>query len=329
MAENIKEWIQRVAVSSNELENTNSDLKRIYLIRNIQAFNYIVSLIRDNQGSFGTGYPFYVLEGNLDGKLPIIREQTRYNNELIRHGNKSQRDVWVCEDCLNKNYSNMPDLKQVCKPCPNMDNELKPRKLLNRLIDLDMWMICKDGDIERVQVELANLLGKFGIKTSDVDPVQTIKDMEEITQQLKDGIMPNKFLPIDAHIIEYSKIKKLIQDVPGELKRAKQENQIPYLPIHPKSYRKTWQYDDEAYNYIYDFLSAFTEFNVVDELKDIILKTRKEVADTYSNEELYEFLLNSATDGNKRRNKTAALPRTFIKRANRWRNIDLVYGGRG
>ena len=329
MAENIKEWIQRVAVSSNELENTNSDLKRIYLIRNIQAFNYIVSLIRDNQGSFGTGYPFYVLEGNLDGKLPIIREQIRYNNELIKHGNKSQGDVWWCEDCLNKNYSNMPDLKQVCKPCPNMDNELKPRKLLNRLIDLDMWMICKDGDVERVQAELANLLGQFGIKTSDVDPVQTIKDMEEITQQLKDGIMPNKFLPIDAHIIEYSKIKELIQNVPHELKKAKQENQIPYLPIHPKSYRKTWQYDDEAYNYIYDFLSAFTEFNVVDELKDIILKTRKEVADTYSNEELYEFLLNSATDGNKRRNQTAELLRTFIKRADRWRSIDLVYGGRG
>ncbi len=54
---------------------------------------------------------------------------------------------------------------------------------------------------------------------------------------------------------------KLIEDVPKELHEAKIEDRIPYLPIMPKSLRKHWQYDDEAYNFIYDYLSAFTPFN--------------------------------------------------------------------
>lgn len=207
MENSMKNLIKKVVQSSNDLEKTNTDLKRRYFIRNIQAFNYIVSLIDKNKGSFGTGYPFYILQKDLTGEMPVINEQIRYNNELIAEAEKSSKTDWVCEGCLIEKYDDMPDLKQVCKPCPNMDNGLKPRKLINRLQDLDMWMVCEDGGVEQAQQQLTALLSKYNIHTSDVNPVQTIHDMEEITEDIKKGVMPKKFLPIDAHIIEYSKIR--------------------------------------------------------------------------------------------------------------------------
>lgn len=110
----------------------------------------------------------------------------------------------------------------------------------------------------------------------------------------------------------------MIEKVPLELIRAKANRQIPYIPIHPKSYRKTWQYDDEAYNFIYDFLSAFTSFNFTDELSETLKTTRGKVARDYTNDELYEFLLQSATEPNKRRNRTKELRKVFDDRIASW-----------
>lgn len=61
---------------------------------------------------------------------------------------------------------------------------------------------------------------------------------------------------------------KLIEKVPDELQQAKKSGRKPYLPIRPKSFRKEWQYDDEAYNFIYDYLSAFTAFNFPPSLEE-------------------------------------------------------------
>lgn len=319
MRNSIKDWVGKVAQASNDFERNNTDLKRRYFIRNIEAFNYLVSLIGSNRGSFGTGYPFYVLQKDLTGQMPVIDEQIRYNNELLAQAEESKKSNWVCKECLIENYDDMPDLKQVCKPCPNMDNGLKPRKIINRLPDIDMWMICADGHVEEAQGELAKLLREYDIHTSDVNPVQTIQDMEEITEDIKKGVMPKKFLPIDAHIMEYSKMSRLIEQVPLVLARAKAEGHVPYLPIHPKSYRKTWQYDDEAYNFIYDFLSAFTEFNFTSAMSQSLQNTRSKVADEYTTDELYAFLLQSATEPNKRRNQTKALRKAFEDRIGTWR----------
>lgn len=319
MSSSIRELIEKVTNASNDFEIDRSELKRKYFIRNIYAFSYLVSLIDGNKGSFGTGYPFYVLEEDLTGEFPVIEEQIRYNNELLEHTKKTSRSDWTCKECLTKNYNDMPDLKQVCKPCPNMDNELKPRKIINRLPDIDMWMVCEDSHVETAQKELTELLAKHGIRTSDVDPIQTIKDMEEIAEDIKNGNMPKKFLPIDAHIIKHSKIKKLIQQVPGALDQAREKGQIPYLPIHPKSYRKKWQYDDEAYNFIYDFLSAFTQFNFTGALEQLLTTTRGTVIEKYSPEELYDFLLQSASEPNKRRNQTKELSEAFYRKIESWK----------
>lgn len=314
----MRDLIKKVADSSNDFELNASDLKRRYFLLNIESFNYIASLISQNRGSFGTGYPFYALPKGMIGEMPIIDEQIRYNNELLAEAEKSSKTSWACKDCLMKNYDDMPDLKQVCKPCPNMDSELKPRKIINRLPDIDMWIICADGSMAKTEQQLTNLLEQYDIHTSDVNPVQTIQDMEEITQDIKRGVMPRKFLPIDAHIMEYSKMKKLIEQVPLVLAQAKGSGQVPYLPIHPKSYRKTWQYDDVAYNFIYDFLASFTDFNFPGELSDLLRAVRNKVANAYTPDELYSFLLQGATESTKRRNQTQELKKVFYDRVASW-----------
>lgn len=74
---------KQTGLISNEFEKNNSELKRQYLIWNINLINSIMAQIEGYRGSLGTGYPFYVLDKNLEGYLPIIDEQFRYNNELI------------------------------------------------------------------------------------------------------------------------------------------------------------------------------------------------------------------------------------------------------
>lgn len=154
----IKEVVEEVERSSTTFEKTNTDLKRKFLKWNIEAFNMLAASVTVNRGSFGTGYPFYVLDENLNGEIPIISEQIRYNRQLVRDGEPVQKSIWQCKSCLERNYEIMPDLKIVCKPCPNMLDSLKPRKLINRLPDLDMWLVCEDGKVEQAQEELFDFL---------------------------------------------------------------------------------------------------------------------------------------------------------------------------
>lgn len=322
------EWIEDATNASTEYEKSNSDLKRRYLIKNIQEFNYITSLISVRRGSFGTGYPFYVLDKELNGQLPVIQEQIRYNKELLNRARTTKTKKWTCEECLTRRRQNMPDLKQICKPCPNMEKELKPRKVINTLPDVDMWMICEDGKLEEAQEQLARLLARHNIFTSDVDPLKTIKDMTEIVQNIKDGIMPKKFLPIDAHIMEYSAMQELISQVPDALREARENKEKPYLPIHPKPYRKIWQYDDEAYNFISDFLASFTEFDVPDQLDQQIQFTRRIIAKQFTPHELYDFFLESTNDANRRRFGEQALRQRFFDRVTSWKDTETDRGDR-
>ncbi len=317
----IEKMIQKVEKASSTFEKTNTELKRKFLIWNIEAFNIIASHVSVNKGTFGTGYPFYVLDKNLEGKLPIISEQIRYNRELIRNGEPFQKSIWLCKPCLDRKYSKMPDLKKICKPCPNMIDKLKPRKLINRLPDLDMWLICEDGKIEIAENELKKLLEFYGMRPSDKDPMKSIEDISEISEMLKNNIIPKIFLPIDTHIVEYSEIKKLIKKLPEELRESKKEGRKPYLPIHPISYRKQWQYDDEAYNFIYDYLSAFTAFNIQDDLQKELENSRYMVSTEFESEELFQILLNSATISNNRRFHTPELEDIFIEKVEQWKML--------
>lgn len=312
-------FCKQVAEISNEFEKNNSDLKRKYLLYNIMLYNNVVSMVDSYCGSFGTGYPFYALTKDLTGQLPVIDEQFRYNNELISHVDNSKHTIWSCFNCLSQNGSTMPDLKQICKPCPNMDDELKPRKLINRLSDVDMWMICKDNSTDSAKDNLIDLFQKHSIHTSDIDPIQTINDLLIIVEGIKNSIMPEKLLPFDTHIVEFSTLFSLIEQVPFVLRKAIEDGTIPYLPIHPLSYRKTWQYDDAAYNFIHDYLSSFTEFNFSEDLNQLLSETRSVIANNYSFEQLYYYLIATGPQSVKRRHKTKELKERFRERIDLWK----------
>lgn len=98
MKENItiQELTGKVEKASTDFEISNTDLKRKYILWNIEVFNILAKHVSVSKGTFGTGYPFYVLDNNLQGTLPIIPEQIRYNMQLVKDGKPFQKSIWLC-----------------------------------------------------------------------------------------------------------------------------------------------------------------------------------------------------------------------------------------
>ena len=310
------DYCQKSVEASSIFETNNTDLKRLYILENIKKFNNMAKYVSNYNGTFGTGYPFYALDSDLKGKLPIIEEQLRYNKELLEKIKESNKIIWLCGKCLEEQGETLPDLKQICKPCPRIDNELKPRKIVNRLPDIDMWIVSEKKNVEQTKEEMTKLFDSFDLYPSDINPIRTMQDIIDISENIVQGTMPDKNLPLDAHIIDKETLIDLIENVPKTLKESVSEN-TPYLPIHPQSYRKKWQYDDEAYNFIYDYLSAFTPFNC--DIMEMLVDSRKKVSSDFTNDELFKFLYSSATDANKRRFESKSLKKIFNERMETWR----------
>ncbi len=306
------------AMASTDFERSNSELKKLYLLKNILFYNDVTKSVDGNCGTFGTGYPFYALNNNFDGQLPVIEEQIRYNNELISAAAGSKCNSWNCSNCLQQKGHMMPDLKQVCKTCKNMDDALKPRKVINRLPDIDMWMVCDTSCITDAKKKLTLLFKENGMKPSDINPIETLEDIFSISEDIKNGKMPSKKLPLDSHIIDYNVLFSLIERVPYVIKKATENWEIPYLAIHPLSYRKKWQYDDMPYNFIHDYLSSLTEFGFKDELKDILIQTRRELVSIYTPEQLYNYLVLCGPASVARRHETKELKKVFEERISLW-----------
>ena len=304
-----------VADISDDYELCNNELKKEYMRFNIEIINAVMRSIKGYAGSFGTGYPFYVLKENFEGELPIIEEQIRYNNELRECSDKSNRSCWYCYDCLHNIGSIMPDLKQWCKPCPYMDDGLKPRKIINRLPDMDMWMIVEDDKYEEAKTKLLDRFNKLGLYTSDVDPIRSIKELDEVVSDLKNGNMPRKYLPLDVHIVKKS---ELILAMDRTYKAFLYNIQNPYVPMLPLSLRKTWQHDDTAYNFAFDFLFSLTPFNWDEDIMKELTLIRREISNK-SDVELESILLNISGDSVKRRFETEELKLVFKERTNSWK----------
>lgn len=309
-----------VANISTKYELTNSELKRKYIIFNINLINTIMQSVDGYKGSFGTGYPFYAFGKKLDGEIPIIEEQLRYNNALIESVDTCNNKTWVCGNCLSQFCDSMPDLKIFCKPCPKMSNELKPRKIINRLPDIDIWMIAEDAKINTIKNTLSKLFEYYDLHTSDVDPLQTIDDVKEIVETLAAGNMPMKKLPIDIHIIGYNELSELIKQLPIILMNAKTAGEKPYLPIHPISLRKKWQYDDESYNFVLDFLFSLTDYNWDNDLKELLNNTRNTIVKNFNVDELYDILIETSPVVS-RRIKNPVLTKTFKMEVSSWKEL--------
>lgn len=308
---------KKAADASTRFERLNNDLKRRYFIKNMERINMIMEHTPGYCGSFGTGYPFYVLDDKFQGELPIIEEQIRYNNELYDASLKINE--WPCEECLNTRGSRMPDLKRYCKVCPQVDDVYKPRRVLNRLPDVDMWMICQDDKIEDAKRVMVELFKSYGMHTSDVDPVGSVDELDEIVTQLEEGKMPNKMLPLDVHIISYSEFASLLDEIPFAICNAMDNNVTPYLPIHPQSLRKTWQYDDTAYNFVLDFLLSMTPFNWERKLDRKLQLSRMVIGDMFTEEDLKAILEKVSPDSVKRRMETKQLQKSYERRVSTWK----------
>lgn len=318
MGKSIKFCID-VATSSNTYERNNSELKRLYIIRNIEQIKQIISNVTGYIGCFGTGYPFYILDDNMQGQLPIIEEQIRYNNELINFALMSHHETWVCANCLDEFGDKMPDLKQICYRCTKIEKELRPRKVINRLPDIDIWMICEDDKVEFAKQEIQDKLLKNNIYPSDINPIKTIEDVFEITSSIESGQMPTKNLPLDIHIVKYSEILALINYVPGIIAESIAHNAIPFLPIHPISLRKRWQYDDTPYNFILDFLLSFTPLEIDKSLSNAINESRSKITSYLSIAELNQILLAVSPDSVKRRLRTKEMQNRYESRIKSWK----------
>lgn len=305
------------ATASTIFERNNTELKRQYVVKNVQVINSVMERIPGYCGSFGTGYPFYTLDSAMNGQLPVIDEQIRYNNELA--GEAAGCGTWACEECLKANGSKMPDLKQICKPCPNVKDSIKPRKVINRLPDIDMWMICEDDKVEEAKAAMVAAFNGLNMRTSDVDPVETIHEVVRIASDIQKGVMPKYYLPLDVHIIEQSKMSILLKDVPFTLLEVADTNQVPYLPIHPVSLRKTWQYDDSAYNFILDYLYSLTPFNWTPSLMKTLEISRFLVKSHFSTEDLEEMLGRVASPSVERRFATPELKLSYERRVKEWK----------
>lgn len=320
MAKSI-EFVKNAGHLSNIFEYNNTELKKQYIISNIILYNTIIDVLKSSSGTFGTGYPFYVFDKNFSGALPVIDEQIRYNNELIQNAERSGLKEWRCSDCLTDRYHTMPDLKQICRACPNIISEIKPRELIKRLPDLDMWMVCNDDDIMKVAENVSSLLYANGFKTSDIDPFNTIYDLQEIVLSLLNGQMPAKKIPIDTHIIDNATLYTLICQIPDTIDYCSKHDIVPYLPIHPLSLRKTWQKDDMAYNFVFDYLYSFTEFNFDPKLQKVLDETRKYIAEKYSLTELYKFMLQTGSEFVAKRQKTPGMKEVFERRIESWKEL--------
>ena len=320
--------IRNASNASTMFEETNTELKREYLKNYIDLYNEITSSLPGYKGSFGTGYPFYALGKDLEGKLPVIEEQIRYNYDLIKDLHEyiiqpnyyyDKNRIWNCEVCLAENGSSMPNLKTICKRCPEVHEKLRPRKIINRLPDIDLWMVIEDGYEDVTKKKLINLFEKHNLHTSDVDPIGTINKVYNIAKELKEGKMPTEYIPLDTHLVTYDNLYSLIDKTPYEMDKAKKDGRIPYIPILPESLRKTWQYDDEAYNFIHDYLYAFTEYNFESNLLKRLKETRKEIADKYTNGELERIAILTGSKSVSKRQENFVLKKRFDERINLWR----------
>ena len=307
---------------SSQFEKMRRDLKKQYLLSNINEINNIMKEIPNCRGSFGTWYPFYALWNNFEGNLPIIQEQLRYNQKLLDLLEKQKDQLWKCFACMREN--NLPNLKTVCNCCSNIEKWLKPRKIINRLPDIDMWAIIDDDKIEENKKILKEICEEHGLYPSDIDPKKTMKEFQEIISNLKQQKLPQRFLPLDMHIIGHDTLNTLIKQVPEIIQNKmdierESDDLFPYLPILPLSLRKIRQYDDEPYNFILDFLFSFTPLFLSDELNDSIIKARKEVAKLLDTTKKRLSVLKSVCNPSiKRRLETPELKNFYLTRIKSW-----------
>jgi len=311
-------FLKDTVQSASDFETWNTDLKKQYLMGNIQTISNIMLKCDHCKGTFWTWYPFYALWPNFEGDLPVISEQLRYNEELKNLLATHSSEIWTCFS--ESQCKNLPDLKTRCRNCNKIIDWLKPRKVINRLPDIDMWAVRNDDMLDQDKKMLREKFEEKNMYPSDINPIQTMKDIQEIVWNLKQSKYPDTFLPLDIHMIGCDTLKILIEKVPEVLQEfMDKKTKSPYLSISPLSLRKERQHDDQPYNFILDFLLSFTPQNLNDALLSSLVQVRKDVAKVLDTTEKRLYLLQSVcSDATKRRLETWGLKDLYLQRIKTW-----------
>lgn len=321
------------------------EAKKRYIQENYRMFKELGESLDHVVAAFTTGYPGY------DLSLAEIDEQYRYNNELLKQvqtlgiGNMT----WKCGGCLIKNYHKMPNLKQVCYPCTLANTEIKPRKILNRLPDMDMWYVFDDTNLEsgekecnnsmNLMQEILTMLPQKHLYTSDINPIRAINDIYEISTTLANNKIPNISLPVDIHIVGLNYLKSLINQVPMHMFDKLDSNSMSEdLKINPISLRKNWEFDPEGYNFVYDFLASFTVLPLSKSngkvqcsdaekgLINLVNLTRKQIVEYFDKNEILKVLYAVSNPASKRRFETNSLIEELNKKFDNWKSGNFEKG---
>ena len=180
---------------------------------------------------------------------------------------------------------------------------------------INMWMICEDGSLASSQIQLTKSLAQCGLPTTESGT-----DFNQINEELTAGVMPKKFLPVKAHIIPYSRLVDLINEIKPEIIDAVDQNRKPYLPVHPKTYTSKggWQYEEKAGNFVQLFLGSFTEFNLAPEVAEELAKARYTLCKKFSSTALYRILLATSDAEEKKKFDDEELSMAYSVRINSW-----------
>ena len=155
---------------------------------------------------------------------------------------------------------------------------------------------------------------------NDLFGEENVVNVDVTKERKKQQLQQLQKMTLDEKI-EYSKMKSLIEEVPIVIEQySKSDGQIaPYLPISPHSLRKTWQHDDTAYNFVYDYLQSLTPIDWEEELNEELNNSRKIVSNLLNYEQFLDMLLVVAPDSQKRRMETKQLQKRYKERIREWK----------
>jgi len=224
----------------------------------------------------GWGYPFYAK--NKEGFFKVDEI-----NNFITGGiqNISQKNVktknWICPGCQTKNK--LTDLISVCKNCSLVGEEIKPRKILATIPDLDMLLILKDVN-EAILEKVKNILHFTGYKQSDISIKDSFRNTKKVLEDLKNNKESTSKLPVDLHVLTYTQFIDIISQITkGEKSRIK----CPALHmIWEKHDLQIW----------FDFVFSMQEIDVTPELREVLLKSRKELKGYWGEDKLVDAIKN-------------------------------------
>ena len=291
----------------NSYEGNMSSARLDYLLRHMEAFNDALQGIDNTHGTMATGHPFYAISS--DNTIVPIEEQLRYNEKL--RTTTADFGSWPCLLCADS----LPDLKTRCGTCSR--TELKPRNIFKRAPDMDLWLIVEKNSADLEEEVQARLWGA-GFYTSDANLSTSLIKLNRALRTLKNNTMPDNWLPIDAHIIERGDLIAKIKEMPKLVKRyTLNKSSMPYIPIQPRSLRKKWQFDDEPYNFVKDYLYSLTPSGWSDDDMAILNESRRHVRKIMPADYALDMLkqIDSTTS---RQLNTAGIEEAFCRRYNSW-----------